>query len=371
MRPFILILSILICIDAWAQEADFDQNIRLEMKRLQLPGLAVAKVEAGKVAWSGYYGYQNLEQQIPVSSQTIFPIASLSKTITAAALMQLSGRGYFSLDDAVDRFLPFSVKNPFWPQQPITFRQLLRHRSSIHDDLNYLLPFWEGHGHGQGPTLELEPFLQNYLTVGGTNYRPEKSFIQATPGSTFDYSNMGYALLGYLVEKISRMPFDEYCQKNLFAPLGMQQTDWYPERLKPNQRAVSYVFSDSLQAYQSQRVNTFPDYPAGQLHGSLDDLAKFLICWTNDGTFQGKTIIDSGAVQTLTPKDMSLGFHTWFMYLFNTETPMYSHNGHGPGVSTYMLYDPFSKKGLIILTNGDLTSYTDWRRLIDLCYRRP
>ncbi|WP_420153630.1 serine hydrolase domain-containing protein [Siphonobacter sp.] len=369
MRLFIFILAILTSINAWAQESDFDREMLVQMKRLQLPGLAVAKVEAGKVAWSGYYGYQNLEQRIPVSAQTVFHIASLSKPITAAALMQLSGRGYFSLDDAINRFLPFSVKNPHRPNQPITFRHLLRHRSSIHDDLDYLLPFWETAY--QGPPLDLEPFLRNYLTPRGTNYRPEKNFIPATPGSTFDYSNMGYAILGYLVEKISKMPFDAYCQKNLFAPLGMNQTAWFPNQLDSSTLATPYVFSDSLQAYQPQPQRTFPDYPAGQLRCSLDDLATFLIGWTSDGTFQGKTIIDSGAVQTLTPKDMSLGFHTWFMYIFNTETPMYSHNGHEPGVSTYMLYDPFSKKGLIILSNGDLTSYTDWRKLIDFCYRRP
>jgi hypothetical protein len=63
-----------------------------------------------------------------------------------------------------------------------------------------------------------------------------------------------------------------------------------------------------------------------------------------------------------------LGFHTWFMYIFNTETIMYSHNGSGPGVSTYMLYDPFRKKGLIILMNGELYDYVSWRKLISLFY---
>jgi CubicO group peptidase (beta-lactamase class C family) len=207
--------------------------------------------------------------------------------------------------------------------------------------------------------IELEAFLQHYLVVGGSSYHDEKNFIQPAPGRKFEYSNMGYALLGYLVERISKMPFDKYCQRHLFAPVEMRQTNGFLDDIDPGRLAIPYTFSDSQKICQKQQQSTFPDNPAGQLRCNISDLAKFLACWINDGSFNGKTVIDSMAVQTLTPKDMSLGFHTWFLYLLNTETPMYSHNGHSPGVSTYMLYDPYSKNGLAILMNGDLSSYTD------------
>jgi hypothetical protein len=100
----------------------------------------------------------------------------------------------------------------------------------------------------------------------------------------------------------------------------------------------------------------------------LKDLASFLACWSNDGNFAGKQILQAEAVQALTPKDISLGFHTWFIYLLNTETIMYCHGGHDSGASTYVLYDPLSKKGLVVLTNGELTDYFKWRKLIDLLY---
>jgi hypothetical protein len=105
------------------------------------------------------------------------------------------------------------------------------------------------------------------------------------------------------------------------------------------------------------------------LRCTVNDLAKFLVCRSNDGEYNGERVIEATSVQPLTPKDISLGFHTWFLYLLNTETPMYSHNGHGPGVSTYMLYDRFSKKGLVILMNGELSDYFHWRKLIDLLYK--
>jgi CubicO group peptidase (beta-lactamase class C family) len=368
MRLFAILFILFHYAECLAQNTGLDFNMSTERKRLNIPGLAVAKIEAGKVAWTGHYGFQNLEKQIPVTGNTIFQIASISKTVTAAAIMQLAAKGYFSLDEDINAFLPFSVRSSFYPGKPITFRQLLRHRSSIRDNFDYLLPFWEGEY--KGPNIRLNTFLQNYLAIGGSNYYKDKNFIHAAPGDRFEYSNMGYALLGYLVERISKIPFDEYCQKNLFAPLEMRQTNWFPDKMDSNKLATPYIFSDSLKVYQRQQQSTFPDYPSGQLRCSIGDLARFLVCWTNDGNFEGKSIIDSVAVQTLTPKDMSLGFHTWFLYLFNTETPMYSHNGHGPGVSTYMLYDPFSKNGLVILMNGELSSYMDWRSLINLLYQK-
>ncbi|KAA6438745.1 serine hydrolase [Dyadobacter flavalbus] len=368
MRVYAILFILFLYAECLAQNKGLDSSIITEINRLHIPGLAVAKIEAGSLAWTSHYGYQNLEKQISVSDSTIFHIASLSKTITAAATMQLAAQEYFSLDDDINRFLPFPVRNPLHPEKPVTFRHLLRHRSSIRDNLDYLLPFWEGAY--QGPDIGLDTFLQNYLAVSGINYHKVENFIQAAPGDTFEYSNMGYALLGYLVERISKMPFDQYCQRKIFAPLGMHQSSWFPGKMDQDMLAIPYLFSDSLQVYQPQQQSTFPDYPAGQLRCSIRDLARFLVCWTNDGTYNGKSVIDSLAVQTLTPKDMSLGYHTWFMYLFNTETPMYSHNGHGPGVSTYMLYEPFSRNGLIILMNGELSSYTDWRKLINLLYQK-
>nr|WP_295926684.1 serine hydrolase domain-containing protein [uncultured Dyadobacter sp.] len=350
-----------------AQIPKADSLIALELKRLHIPGLAAAKVEHGRIVSSRYFGYQNLEKKIQVTSQTIFHVASISKTMTAAAVMQLHSKGHFGLDDDINRFLPFRVANPSFPDAAITFRQLLRHRSSIADNMDYLLPFWENEY--RGPNIPLDIFLRDYLSRDGRHYDGSKNFTDARPGTKFGYSNIGFALLGYLVERIAQMPFDKYCREHLFNPLEMNGSGWFPDSLRADHLAVPYSYSDSLRRYSSHPQGAFPDYPSGSLRCTLNDLAKFLACWSGDGTYLGKSVIDTSAVQILTPKDMSLGFHTWFMYLLNTETPMYSHNGHGPGVSTYMLYDPFSKKGLVILMNGELSDYFEWRKLIDLLYK--
>lgn len=365
--PLLLVAFSLLIRLAHAQTLKVDSLVNGKLQDLHIPGLAAAAVENGKISWTRYYGYQDIEQKIPVTDSTVFHVASISKTVTAAAVMQLEAKGHFKLDDDVNRFLPFRVVNPSFPAAPITFRQLLRHRSSIADNMDYLLPFWENEY--KGADIPLGPFLADYLSAGGKHYHVNKNFANAEPGSDFGYSNIGFALLGYLVERIAKAPFDQYCKAHLFEPLEMHHTNWFLEPLQPDRLAVPYQYSDSLSRYQKLPQGKFPDYPAGQLRCTVNDLAKFLACWSNDGVYADKTVMEARSVQRLTPKDMSLGFHTWFMYLLNTETPLYSHSGHGPGISTYMLYDPFSKKGLIILMNGELSDYFEWRNLIDLLWK--
>jgi CubicO group peptidase (beta-lactamase class C family) len=365
--PLLLVAFSLLFRLAYAQTSKIDSLVIGKLQVLHIPGLAAAKVENGKVSWTRYYGYQDIERKIPVTDSTVFHIASISKTVTAAAAMQLEAKGYFKLDDDINRFLPFRVANPSFPETHITFRQLLRHRSSIADNMDYLLPFWENEY--KGAEIPLGTFLADYLSVGGKHYHANQNFANAEPGSNFGYSNIGFALLGYLVERVAKMPFDQYCKIHLFGPLEMHNTNWFLEPFEPHQLAVPYQYSDSLGRYEKLPQGKYPDYPAGQLRCTTNDLAKFLACWSNDGAYDGKRVIEASSVQRLTPKDMSLGFHTWFMYLLNTETPMYSHSGHGPGISTYMLYDPFSKKGLIILMNGELSDYFEWRKLIDLLWK--
>lgn len=364
-QRLLLCVFLLLCHTLQAQ-IEVDSLIETQMKELHIPGLAAAKIENGNISWMRHYGFQDIDQKKPVTAETVFHIASLSKTVTAAAIIQLNAKGYFNLDDDINRFLPFRILNPSFPQASITFRQLLRHRSSIADNLDYLLPFWENKY--QRTDIPLDVFLREYLMPGGKKYHSNKNFVNAAPGDQFVYSNVGYALLGYLVERISKMPFDRYCETHLFKPLGMSQTSWFPHQLPHLQLATPYSYSDSLKTFIKHPQGKYPDYPAGQLRCTLKDLATFLACWSNDGNFNGRQIIPAKAVQALTPKDMSLGFHTWFMYLLNTETPMYSHSGHGPGISTYMLFDPFSKKGLVILMNGELSDYFKWRTLIATLY---
>ena len=140
-----------------AQES-VDTVITRAMTAGKIPGLAGAIVQDGKIAWIGTYGFANVEAKRPVR-RTEFHIASTSKPFTTVLLMQLHAAGKFRLHDDINRYLPFSVRNPASPDEPITFEMLLQHRSSIRDNPTFYEPLWSG-GKGDSP-IALGDYLRN------------------------------------------------------------------------------------------------------------------------------------------------------------------------------------------------------------------
>ena len=366
IASLLLSLNTVLTLSVYAQKPVVDSFINNEMQKLHIPGFEAVAIKDGKITWTGYYGYQNLEKKIPVTSQTIFEAASTSKTVTAAAMMQLFAAGKFRMDDDINKYLDFKIVNPRYPAIPITFGLLLRHRSSIDDNVDYLGQFWETN---QGdPNIPLKDFVKAYFTPNGAHYDKEKNFHDYPPGARVDYSNMGIALLGYLAERITGEPFEKYCKDELFQPLGMTNTGWFLRDVDAGEVAMPYSYSDSLQAYQPWGYGGFPDYPAGTLHTNVAQFAHFLIAWTQQGKWNNKQVFDSAAIQTLTPDYFNLGFYTWFQYATNKGEILYMHTGKANGVSSFISYNPTNKKGLIFICNGDINSGKDWREIIDTLY---
>jgi CubicO group peptidase (beta-lactamase class C family) len=148
-------------------------------------------------------------------------IGSISKSLIATAVMQLWKKGKFQLDDDVNEFLPFNVRNAFHPDTPITFRLLLTHRSGIADSPAYRSSYACG-----DPSIPLEKWLKEYLAPGGRYYQKKANFHTWKPGKENHYSNMGFGLLGYLVERVSGESLPQYTRENIIKPLGMKKTGW-------------------------------------------------------------------------------------------------------------------------------------------------
>lgn len=232
-----------------AQKSIVDSFINMEIQKLHIPGFEAVAIQNAKIMWTGYYGFQNLEKKIPVTSETLFEAASTSKTVTAAVMMQLFADGKFQMDDDINKYLDFKIVNPGYQDIPITFGQLLRHRSSIDDNVDYLSQFWETN-HGD-PKILLKDFIRTYFIPNGLHYDKNKNFHNYPPGAKVNYSNMGFALLGYLAERITGESFEKYSKSKLFIPLGMINTGWFLRELDTIKVAMPYSYSDSLQKYQS------------------------------------------------------------------------------------------------------------------------
>ncbi|MCR9067016.1 MAG: beta-lactamase family protein [Cytophagales bacterium] len=179
-----------------------DDFVREKMAEGDVGGLSGSVLYKDNVLWSNSYGYMEpaSNQSSKCTEDTIFMLASISKTIMSVAIMELYEKTLFALDDDVNLYLPFVVQNPYYPQNPITVRMLLTHTSTINDD-GYLSHFSDYYTLGDSST-PLGYFLYNYLTPLGSHYNKSSNFFDSKPGEHYSYSNVGATLAAFLVEGI-------------------------------------------------------------------------------------------------------------------------------------------------------------------------
>jgi CubicO group peptidase (beta-lactamase class C family) len=274
---------------------DFDAFVNDGLATTHTPGMSVAIVRGGTTAFAQGYGYADVETARHVSADSVFQIASVSKTVTATAMMMLWQEGRFRLDDPVAPLVDFPVVHPKFPDVPITFRHLFTHTSAISDEVYDPIDF-----RGQKPQ-PLRDFLASYLARGGRLYDPDKSWSSAKPGTQWNYSNVGVALLGHLAGRVNPEPLDVFTQKRLFAPLGMHDTAWRYEGIDDSRLALPYAFAGTH--YQRLPHESYPDWPAGLLCSSANDFAKFLRIYTEAGRVDGRSYLTPETLRTMLAPD--------------------------------------------------------------------
>ena len=321
------------------------------MKATHLPGVATWASLNGEVIWQKCYGYANLEDSVPVADTTLFMLASISKTITATAAMQLWEREEFELDDDINDYLPFEVRNPNHPDSVITFRMLMTHTSSIEDNWTVIDPLYVWGGDSPIP---LGSFLEDYLVPGGAYYDSASNFHTYPPGDDFDYCNVAVALLGYLVEAIEDS-FPIHCQDSIFDPLSMYETSWFLAGLNMNNIAVPYHWSGV--EYVPYQHYGYPDYPDGQLRTSAQQLARHLMAFIQYGMVDTVRILDSTTVDIMRTVQYDVT-STWkmgliWMYQYVSARWLWGHAGADWGVSTVAVFCPSENSVVIVLTNGE------------------
>lgn len=344
---YALLLLVLIATQARAQ-SQLDNLITNHMATEHISGLSAVLVRDNAIVWYGNYGLADRDANIPVTDSTIFMLASISKTITATALMQLVEDGTIGMNDPVNDHVPFSVVNPNHPDSVITVKQLLTHTSSIADNWD-MMPYTDG-----DPTTPLGDFLLNYLDADGANYDPLLNYNSFAPNTTHQYSNIGIALVGYIVENVSGMPFNEYCNENIFQPLCMDNTGWFLSEVNSTLVARPYSYFDAI--YNDNGLYGYADYPDGMLRTTALSLAKFMYAHMSEGQAFGVQILDaastalmhSSAVPEIEPEQGIVFFN-----FTDTYGSWSGHSGGDMGVSTDMYFDTASNTGLLILTNGE------------------
>jgi CubicO group peptidase (beta-lactamase class C family) len=245
-------------------EAFFDGVMAAHFQAYHIPGAAVAVVKDGEILFAKGYGYANLETRTPVdAAQTLFRIGSVSKLFTWTAVMQLVERGALDMDEDVNAYLKGGgFRVPATYPEPITMAHLMNHTAGFEDRNVGLF--------NRDPESVL-PLGEVLAATLPRRVRP--------PGEVTAYSNYGAALAGYVVERVSGMPWATYIEENILKPLRMDHTT--PRQPVPphlqTRLAVGYEYSPASARFEPGLFEYLPAAPAGAVSATAVDMAKFMI----------------------------------------------------------------------------------------------
>ncbi len=319
--------------------AFLDGLMTSEMTAKHIPGAVVVVVKDGEVLFSKGYGYADLETRAPVDPQaTLFRPGSVSKLFVWTSVMQLVERGQLSLDADVNDYLDFSLPDTY--AEPVTLKTLMTHTPGFEDI-------------GQD-LFKLDPEAVTTLDAYLKTHVPARVF---PPGEIGAYSNYGTALAGYIVERVSGMPFYEYVEKNIFEPLGMTQATFrqpLPEALAADMSSgYNYVNGGYVKAGFEYVVA----YPAGSASISGLDMARFMVAHLQNGRYGETQILSEKTAiqmhsQLYAPDPRMAGMAYGFFEDTINGIRVISHGGDTLLFHSGLFLIPEQNLGLFISTNS-------------------
>jgi CubicO group peptidase (beta-lactamase class C family) len=307
------------------------------MKQDHIPGMSIAFVDNGQIAWTKHYGFANLKDSIPVNSETVFTGASLSKPITAIAALHLVDKGILNLDEDVNLKLNgWKIpESKLTEKEKVTLRRLISHNAGIKNDLwNSYLPD------------DTVPTIHQLLAGKEPSTDPETSVIYE-PGSQTKYSNPGYSIIQKLLMDVTRQEFDQVIDQLVLKPTGMENSSFkqpIPNNLM-QRKAIGYT--SDLEPYP---YRLFPYQAAGGIWTTPTDLSKFMIALLNDYHEGTNTLVSKETMQSIFKKYIDryvFSFWNW------GEDVVFMHYGSNQGFNCIMYGSVLKKQGIVVMTNSD------------------
>jgi len=314
-----------------SSSASLDAFVEELMAKRHVPGASAAVVRDGKVVLEKGYGLANLELKVPATKETVYQLASVTKTFTATAIMLLVKDGKLSLDDSITSKLPDLPAA--W--EKVTVRHLLSHTSGI-KSYTSVKDFHK--------TMRKDYAQREIIDLVA------KEPLEFAPGEKWNYSNTGYFLLGMLIEKVGGKPYGEFMAERIFKPLGMSQTRANDLRAIIPNRAQGYEWAGT-EFKNGEYVSPSQPFAAGMLVSTVADLVKW------EAALAGHTLLDAPTLEQMwTPAKLAKGEagygFGWGIGKANGHRVV-SHGGGIPGFSTELMRFPDDKLTVIVLTNSD------------------
>ena len=311
------------------------------MRALKVPGVSIAIINDGKIEWARAYGVADAGDKRLVSTDTLFQVASISKSVSAAAILRLVQQGKLGLDDDVNScLLSWKLQGaPGAPAPVVTVRQLLSHTGGT---------TVSGFA-GYSPT-EPVPGLQAILN-GEKPANSPRIFVDTPPGQALRYSGGGYTVLQQMVMDVTGQPFDKLMQANVFDPLNMRHST-FAQPLPPHLQANAASAHDKSGAVLPGKWNTYPTLAAAGLWSTPSDLARFVLAIEHasdgkSGTFLSKPMASAMLTPVLNQYGLGMSLDG------RGADARFFHSGVNAGIRSTMVGYVYKGQGAVILTNSD------------------
>jgi CubicO group peptidase (beta-lactamase class C family) len=320
--------------------AHLDQQVPILLNRYKIPGVSLALVKDGEVAWTGAYGFADLESGREMTPDTPCRVQSISKSVTAWGVLKLVEGEIIELDSPLETYLhSWQLPDTQFPEEQVTIRQLLNQTSGM--PLGTI-----GVHYSPDETL---PTLRENLS--------KEARLAGEPGDSYSYSNPGFNLLELLIEEVTGRDFAEYMKSEVLNPLGMHQASFNLQETWRDQVPLAYDSRGN-----GIPVYIYPEKAAGGLFASAEEIALFLSAGMISGNNPGGNVIESESLQLLySPAAELTGYYSlvsetygmghFIETLASGETAVW-HGGQGHGWMTHFHSVPERGDGIVILTNS-------------------
>jgi CubicO group peptidase (beta-lactamase class C family) len=320
---------------------DIDKYIEQIQKKENIPGIAIVVIQGGDMIYCNAYGVSSVDSNQPLTTDTLFDLASLTKSFTALGVLLLEDSGLIDIDEPLQKYLPdFRIADPRGAD--ITVRQLLNQTSGIPSIFSEILIFNNSY----------EDMLASLGTLRLNN----------TPGSAFEYADLNYCLLGALIEKVSGMTYEEYMDINVFKPLGMNHTTVDPDKAQELGKADGHqpmygnVVVRNIPSMKSARA-------AGWVMSCAEDMGKWLLVNLNNGVLNGVQVIpaeDIGEMHSMSilyeDNNEQMAYGMGWSISYATDILYHFHCGDTPNFTSDMLLLPEYDSGIAVLVNGQVSN---------------
>jgi CubicO group peptidase (beta-lactamase class C family) len=336
------------------------------------------------------FGYAVLDSPGPrraMTNDSILWSASVAKILVTVAALQQVEKGQFALDDDINKFVPFSVRNPSWPDLPITWRMLLTHTSSLNEEedarLNATLVY------GKDPAATLDDVVRQDFAAGGSRHWTNQ-WRAGKPGTERIYSNDGFVLAGFALQTVVHEPLDRYVQHAILDPLGMKSTSYWLANLPASRLVVGYASErqpDGTYRFLTAKSYwahgdaggtpldhqmTCPDYPSGCAHITSRDFAQLMLMLMNKGSVNGNLILQPSSVALMVTPSGFRNLDGWNQGL-GLNGPLdlrgrqlWGHDGVDRGAATALYFNLKTDVGVIAFANANDADFSLSYGVVDI-----